>query len=127
MELAPWKAGPELQVYTEGLRERLMTYFEVSNLNLKKPKLVAVTGCGDGAGTTTLAGGLAASLSKTGDGNVLLVDMNVGQGVAHSFYKGQPARLRPHRGPGAGEPGRCAGAGQSLSGLAHRGGAGGVL
>jgi Mrp family chromosome partitioning ATPase len=33
---------------------------------------------------------LAAALSKTGDGNVLLVDMNVDQGVAHSFYKGRP-------------------------------------
>ena len=60
------------------------------NLNLKKPKLVAVTGCGEGAGVSTLASGLAAALSKTGDGNVLLVDMNVDQGVAHSFYKGKP-------------------------------------
>jgi Mrp family chromosome partitioning ATPase len=39
---------------------------------------------------STLASGLAAALSKTGDGNVLLVDMNVDQGVAHSFYKGKP-------------------------------------
>jgi Mrp family chromosome partitioning ATPase len=90
MELSPWEPGNELQKYAEGLRERLMTYFEVSNLNLKKPKLVAVTGCGEGSGTTTLASGLAAALSKTGDGNVLLVDMNDEQGVAHSFYKGQP-------------------------------------
>jgi uncharacterized protein involved in exopolysaccharide biosynthesis/Mrp family chromosome partitioning ATPase len=89
-DLAPWEPGHELDTYTEGLRERLMTYFEVNNLNLKKPKLVAVAGCSPGAGVTTLATGLAASLSKTGDGNVLLVDMNVGQGVAHSFYHGKP-------------------------------------
>ena len=76
--------------YTEGLRERIISYFEVHNLNLKKPKLVAVTGCDSGAGVSTLASGLAAALSKTGDGNVLLVDMNVDQGVAHSFYKGKP-------------------------------------
>ncbi len=90
LELTAWRQGDELQNYAEGLRERLMTYFEVSNLNLKKPKLVALTGCGEGSGTTTLASGLAAALSKTGDGNVLLVDMNGDQGVAHSFYKGQP-------------------------------------
>lgn len=78
-----------LQPHTEGLRERLITYFEIHNLNLKKPKLVAVTGCGHGSGVTTLASGLASELSKTGDGNVLLVDMNAGEGAAHSFYKGK--------------------------------------
>jgi Mrp family chromosome partitioning ATPase len=39
---------------------------------------------------STLATGLAASLSKTGEGNVLLVDMNVDEGVAHPFHKGKP-------------------------------------
>jgi polysaccharide biosynthesis transport protein len=89
-ELAPWDPANQLRSYTEGLRERIISYFEVHNLNLKKPKLVAVTGCDSGAGVSTLASGLAAALSKTGDGNVLLVDMNVDQGVARSFYKGQP-------------------------------------
>src|SRR5690606_15355607 len=42
-----------------------------------KPKLVAVTGLSEGAGVSTLAGGLASALSETGDGKVLLVDMNV--------------------------------------------------
>ena len=88
--LAPWDPAHQLRTYTEGLRERIISYFEVHNLNLKKPKLVAVTGCDNGAGVSTLASGLAAALSKTGDGNVLLVDMNVDQGVAHSFYKGKP-------------------------------------
>jgi uncharacterized protein involved in exopolysaccharide biosynthesis/Mrp family chromosome partitioning ATPase len=88
--LAPWDPAHQLRTYTEGLRERIISYFEVHNLNLKKPKLVAVTGCDSGAGVSTLASGLAAALSKTGDGNVLLVDMNVDQGVARSFYKGQP-------------------------------------
>lgn len=88
--LAPWDPANELRTYTEGLRERVISYFEVHNLNLKKPKLVAVTGCERGAGVSTLASGLAASLSKTGDGNVLLVDMNVDQGVAQSFYRGKP-------------------------------------
>jgi Mrp family chromosome partitioning ATPase len=88
--LAPWDPANQLLTYTEGLRERIISYFEVHNLNLKKPKLVGVTGCNRGAGVSTLASGLAAALSKTGDGNVLLVDMNVDQGVAHSFYKGKP-------------------------------------
>ncbi len=88
--VAPWQPSHQLHTYTEGLRERVMTYFEINNLNLKKPKLVAVTGCGEGSGVSTLASGLAASLSKTGDGNVLLVDMNGEHGAAHSFYQGQP-------------------------------------
>ncbi len=84
-----WKPIEGMQTYTEGLRERLMTYFEVNNLNHKTPKLVAVTSCGNGSGVSTLASGLAASLSRTGVGNVLLVDMNGEQGVAHSFSQGR--------------------------------------
>ena len=85
-----WNPENHLQTHTEGLRERLLTYCEVHNLNHKKPKLVALTGCGVGAGVSTLASGLAAALSKTGDGNVLLVNMNLGHGVAHSFANGKP-------------------------------------
>jgi uncharacterized protein involved in exopolysaccharide biosynthesis/Mrp family chromosome partitioning ATPase len=88
--LSPWDPNHHLKSYAEGLRERVRTYFEVNDMNMKKPKLVAVTGCGKGSGVTTLASGLAAELSKTGDGNVLLVDMNGEQGAAHSFYMGKP-------------------------------------
>ena len=49
-----------------------------ANRMTHKPKLVAVTDCSRRAGASTLAGGLAAALSETGDGKVLLVDMNVG-------------------------------------------------
>jgi Mrp family chromosome partitioning ATPase len=38
---------------------------------------------------TTTAAGLAQCLSETGDGNVLLVDMTVGQGSTKQFYKGE--------------------------------------
>lgn len=85
----PWDRNHHLCSFFEGLRERLLTYFEVNGVS-HKPKLVGVTSCGGGAGVTTLASGLAAALSKTGDGNVLLVDMNGGQGATHSFYKGKP-------------------------------------
>jgi len=88
-EVAPWDDGHSLRRFYEALRDRLVTYFEVRNLT-HKPKLVAVTGCSKGAGVTTIAAGLAATLSETGDGNVLLVDMNLEQGAAHPFHKGKP-------------------------------------
>jgi len=78
-----------LHPYYETLRDRLLHYFQVKGMT-HKPKLVAITSCGKGSGVTTLASGLAASLSETGDGNVLLVDMNFEQGAAHPFYRGKP-------------------------------------
>jgi Mrp family chromosome partitioning ATPase len=54
-----------------------------------KPKLLAVTSCGKGAGVTSVAVGLAACLSETGDGNVLLVDMNHEKAGAQQFWKGK--------------------------------------
>ena len=85
--IGPWDARHVLRPFFEALRDRLIGYFEIKNLT-HKPKLVAVTSCGEGAGVTTIAAGLAASLSETGDGNVLLVDMNLQNGAAHHFYKG---------------------------------------
>jgi uncharacterized protein involved in exopolysaccharide biosynthesis/Mrp family chromosome partitioning ATPase len=90
LSVAVWRSGHDLEAHIAGLRERLMTHFEVNNLNQKKPKLVAVTGCSAGAGVSTLSGGLAAALSETGTGNVLLVDMTGTGGSAQSFFKGQP-------------------------------------
>jgi polysaccharide biosynthesis transport protein len=76
-----------LHSFHETLRDRLISYFESVNLT-HKPKLVAVTGLGRNSGVTTTAAGLARSLSETGEGNVLLVDMTAGQGSAQQFYKG---------------------------------------
>jgi Mrp family chromosome partitioning ATPase len=90
LELAPWDPKHLLRPFSEALRDRLITYFEVNHLT-HKPKLVAVTSCGEGSGVSTVAAGLAASLSETGDGNVLLVDMNVGNGTTRQFYKGDLA------------------------------------
>jgi Mrp family chromosome partitioning ATPase len=75
----------------DALRDRLVNFFEIRQMT-HKPKLVGVTGCLPGAGVTTLATGLAAALSETGDGNVLLVDMNGRDAAAHAFYQGTPAR-----------------------------------
>jgi uncharacterized protein involved in exopolysaccharide biosynthesis/Mrp family chromosome partitioning ATPase len=79
-----------LTPFYETLRDRLISYFESVNLR-HKPKLVAVTGLGQDSGVTTIAAGLARSLSETGEGNVLLVDMTQGQGSAQHFYKGSAA------------------------------------
>ncbi len=72
-----------------------MLYFQLNNMR-HKPKLVAVTGCAEGAGATTMAAGLAAALSETGDGNVLLVDMNLGKGAVHPFFRGRPNAAITH-------------------------------
>ena len=78
-----------LRRFYEGLRDRLVVYFEVKNL-AHKPKLIGVTSCAKGAGVSSIATGLAAALSETGEGNVLLVDMNVEGGAARHFHKGSP-------------------------------------
>jgi Mrp family chromosome partitioning ATPase len=67
-----------------------VVYFESINLT-RKPKLVAVTSTHEGAGVSTIAAGLAASLSETGDGRVLLVDMNLEHGAAQQFFNGKPS------------------------------------
>jgi uncharacterized protein involved in exopolysaccharide biosynthesis/Mrp family chromosome partitioning ATPase len=88
LQVVSLERNPALQPFYEALRDRLIVYFEVKNLT-HKPKLVAVTSAGRGAGVSSIAAGLAASLSETGDGNVLLVDMNLEQGAAQQFYKGK--------------------------------------
>ena len=88
--MAPWDLDHFIRPFSQALRDRLALYFQVNNM-IHKPKLVAVTGCSKGAGTSTLAAGLAAALSETGDGKVLLVDMNVGRPEMHPFFRGTPS------------------------------------
>ena len=84
-----WDPQHPLRLYYEALCDRLMAYFKSENMT-HKPKLVAVTGCSTGSGVSSIATGLAGLLSETGDGNVLLVDMNMKQGAAHAFFRGKP-------------------------------------
>ena len=80
--------SPEgLKPFLGALRDRTIMYLERMT---HKPKLIAVTGCGAGAGVTTIAGGLAKALSETAEGRVLLVDMNSPTGTAHPFSNGKP-------------------------------------
>jgi uncharacterized protein involved in exopolysaccharide biosynthesis/Mrp family chromosome partitioning ATPase len=88
--LAPWEPGHFVRPYCDAIRDRLGLYFELNHLT-HKPKLVGVAGFSGDAGTSTLAAGLAASLSETNDGKVLLVDVNLGPEEVHPFFKGKPA------------------------------------
>jgi Mrp family chromosome partitioning ATPase len=88
--MTPWDADHSIRPYCEVMRDRLGLYFDLNGLH-HKPKMIAVAGASAGCGASTLAGGLAAALSKTGDGKVLLVDMNLSQGAAHPFSDGHPA------------------------------------
>ncbi len=87
-EISPWEETHPLHNYFEALRDKVVGYFESKNLT-HNPKLIAMTGLGKEPGVTTIASGLASSLSKTEGGNVLLVDMTLGQENAQQFYKGK--------------------------------------
>src|SRR5438552_14843638 len=89
-KLAPWEAGHFMRPYCDAIRDRLGLYFELNNLT-HKPKLVGVAGFSEAAGASTLAAGLAASLSESDEGKVLLVDVNLGPEQVHPFFKGKPA------------------------------------
>jgi len=88
-ELVPWGPGSFMQPFAAAIRDRLVLYFDRKKI-IHNPKLVAVTGCSGGEGASTIAAGLAAALSETGDGKVLLVDMNVGRAEAHALLEGKP-------------------------------------
>jgi len=88
MGILPLGTGGFLNPFSDALRDRLMAYFETINLTCK-PKLVALTGTDKGSGVSTIAAGLAASLSETGNGRVLLVDMNHERGAAQQFFRGE--------------------------------------
>jgi len=68
--------GQLLRPFCEAIRDRLGFYFEINRMT-HKPKLVAVTGLSKNAGASTLAAGLAAALSETAEGKVLLFDKPV--------------------------------------------------
>jgi uncharacterized protein involved in exopolysaccharide biosynthesis/Mrp family chromosome partitioning ATPase len=89
-KLAPWEPGHFMRPYCDAIRDRLGLYFELNHLT-HKPKLVGIAGFSRHAGASTLAAGLAASLSEANDGKVLLVDVNLGPQEVHPFFKGKPA------------------------------------
>jgi uncharacterized protein involved in exopolysaccharide biosynthesis len=75
-DLVAMESGELLRPFCEAIRDRLGLFFEMNNMS-HKPKLVAVTGLAKDAGASTLAAGLASTLSDGGEGRVLLVDKPV--------------------------------------------------
>lgn len=72
--------------YVAAIQDRIVFNFQINNIN-HKPKLVALTGLSQGAGTSTIAAGLAKALADTKGQKVLLVDLNVDSGAV----QGHPA------------------------------------
>lgn len=85
----PWEVDHFIHPFAMAIRDRLRLFFDVTGVT-HKPKLVAVTSLTRGAGTSTMAGGLAAALSEDGERKVLLVDMNAGRAKLH-YFEGTPA------------------------------------
>jgi uncharacterized protein involved in exopolysaccharide biosynthesis/Mrp family chromosome partitioning ATPase len=61
--------------YACAIRDRIMFNFEINNVT-HKPKLIALTGLSAGAGTSTIAAGVARAFAENGNRKVLLVDFN---------------------------------------------------
>ena len=87
-DIPGWSPGHPLRPHIEALRDRTLMHFEG---DLRKPKLIGVTGCREGAGVTTIACALAAALSESADGRVLLINLDVGSQSLHPFLLGQEA------------------------------------
>ena len=74
-EVPSRRANHFILPYSETIRDRIIFNFEVNNVT-HKPKLVAVTGLSEGAGTSTIAAGLAKSFSEIPGMKVLMVDLS---------------------------------------------------
>lgn len=75
-----------MRPYGEALRDRLALYFQLKHMN-SKPKLVALTACSPGAGTSTIAGALALACSESGEGKVLFVNMKSSEEEIHPLFE----------------------------------------
>ena len=71
----PGKTDHFIHPYSEAIRDRIVFNFQINNMT-HKPKMMAVTGLSAGAGTSTIAAGLAKAFSDINGAKVLLVDLN---------------------------------------------------
>lgn len=85
--LAPKLMSDPLLPFYEALKDRLDQRLESRDVT-HKPRFVGLTAVNEGAGVTTLATGLAVSLSESEERNVLLIDLDQELGSAKQFYKG---------------------------------------
>jgi polysaccharide biosynthesis transport protein len=86
-EIAPWDMADPMFDYYEAIRDRLVMSYEGDP---HKPKIVAVTSCNKGAGTSRIATGLAASLSRDVQRHVLYIGLEKNKVAVTSFFKGRP-------------------------------------
>ena len=86
-ELAPWDVSDPMFDYYEAIRDRLVMSYEG---DAHKPKIVAVTSCNKGAGTSRIATGLAAALSRDVQRHVLYIGLEKNKVAATSFFRGRP-------------------------------------
>lgn len=86
-EVAPWDASDPMLDHYEALRDRLVMSYSG---DLHKPKIVGLTSCSHGAGTTRIATGLAAALSRDVQRRVLFIGLEKRKVSATAFYKGRP-------------------------------------
>jgi polysaccharide biosynthesis transport protein len=91
MELGTADSVAEFRPYLDTMCNLIISDFEARKIK-HNPKLIAVTGVGEHSGVTTIAAGLAACLSKTGNGKILLVNMSPTNGSAQRFYRGKAVR-----------------------------------
>lgn len=87
-DIPGWSAGHPLREHIEALRDRTLLHFEG---DLRKPKLIGITGCREGAGVTTVACGLAAALSEVTEGRVLLINLDPRSQSLHPLLLGRNA------------------------------------
>jgi succinoglycan biosynthesis transport protein ExoP len=86
-EIPPWESNDPMFQYYEAIRDRLvMSYANDAH----KPKIVAVTSCNKGAGTTRVATGLAAALSRDVQRHVLYIGLEKNKVSVSAFHKGRP-------------------------------------
>lgn len=71
----PGRTDHFIHPYSEAIRDRIVFNFQINNMT-HKPKMMAVTGLSAGAGTSTIAAGLAKAFSDINGAKVLLVDLN---------------------------------------------------
>ncbi|HVV01500.1 MAG TPA: hypothetical protein VHH88_09075, partial [Verrucomicrobiae bacterium] len=95
MAMEKFRPEEALAEHAAGLGERVITYFELNELSMKKPRMVGLAGCHHGAGVSSLASGLAAALSRSIQGNVLLVNLNRATNTAVSFQQGEEGKDLP--------------------------------
>jgi len=91
-EIAPWDEQDPMLAYYEAIRDRLVMSY---GGDMHKPKIIGLTSCNPGAGVSRIATGLAASLSRDVERNVLLIGLEKNKVAVMSFEKGRPAEFEP--------------------------------